>query len=698
MLNLRSAGLSYEELYGAAYALVLRKRGDVLYDAICDTVTDHLCLHITCKIADVAGDEEFLRDLQERFVSHRRSARMLADVFIYLDRVHLQRSATKNLEPVEKLCMTLWCECVVNNPRIRRRMRSCMLDMIRRERDGDTVSGDALREVTSMLMTLGESVYVDEFETNMLDETTSYYRALAQKRIDMDDCPTYLKMAETRLEGERRRTEAYMAPRTFSLVLGEAKDQLLKEMSQSLLYNASSGLVHMLRANQTENLRRMYALFSGADDLMGMPHVIFNHLKEMGKSIVTDSENEANPAQFVEELFAYKEKYDAILVEAFGNNRLIESQCNQAYQYVANWNPKTPEYLSLYLDSVLRKSAKEISQLDVETIFDISMSVFRLFHEKDVFENYYRQHLSKRLLNKRSASDDNELTFIRRLKDDCGFTFTSKMESMFNDMLMSGDLTREFKDAHPDGANLLDVSVSVLTTGVWPMKIHKSEVHLPQNCERARKVFEDFYLSRYAGRKLSWQANMGRAELKARVSSGEYEISASTLHMCILMLFNQHEALSTNSISELTGITGDELKPCLQALTCVKGKNVLAKSPAGKEVLLSDMFEVNHEFKSKTSKVKILSISTKRENDQERDVTKNQIVDDRKPQIEAAIMRVMKSKKRLDHNGVVLHVTAQVRNKFMPTTADIKKHIENLIDRDFIQRDPNDRKAYVYIA
>jgi cullin 3 len=400
----------------------------------------------------------------------------------------------------------------------------------------------------------------------------------------------------------------------------------------------------------------------------------------------------------VEELFAYKEKYDAILVEAFGNNRLIESQCNQAYQYVANWNPKTTEYLSLYLDSVLRKSAKEISQLDVETIFDISMSVFRLFHEKDVFENYYRQHLSKRLLNKRSASDDNELTFIRRLKDDCGFTFTSKMESMFNDMLMSGDLTREFKDAHPDGANLLDVSVSVLTTGAWPMKIHKSEVYLPQNCERARKVFEDFYLSRYAGRKLSWQANMGRAELKARFSSGEYEISASTLHMCILMLFNQHEALSTNSISELTGITGDELKPCLQALTCVKGKNVLTKSPAGKEVLLSDMFEVNHEFKSKTSKVKILSISTKRENDQERDMTKNQIVDDRKPQIEAAIMRVMKSKKRLDHNGVVLHVTAQVRNKFMPTAADIKKHIENLIDRDFIQRDPNDRKAYVYIA
>ena len=93
-------------------------------------------------------------------------------------------------------------------------------------------------------------------------------------------------------------------------------------MSQSLLYNTSSGLVHMLRANQTENFTSPGSSSPAVDGLIGCG-VIFNHLKEMGKSIVTDSENEANPAQFVEELFAYKEKYDAILVEAFGNNRLL---------------------------------------------------------------------------------------------------------------------------------------------------------------------------------------------------------------------------------------------------------------------------------------------------------------------------------------------------------------------------------------
>jgi cullin 3 len=61
-------------------------------------------------------------------------------------------------------------------------------------------------------------------------------------------------------------------------------------------------------------------------------------------------------------------------------------------------------------------------------------------------------------------------------------------------------------------------------------------------------------------------------------------------------------------------------------------------------------------------------------------------------------VRVMKAKKRLDHNSIVMEVTAQVRNRFMPTPADIKKHIETLIEREYIERDPSDRKMYVYLA
>ena len=79
-------------------------------------------------------------------------------------------------------------------------------------------------------------------------------------------------------------------------------------------------------------------------------------------------------------------------------------------------------------------------------------------------------------------------------------------------------------------------------------------------------------------------------------------------------------------------------------------------------------------------------------------LAKRRVDDDRKPQIEAAIVRVMKARRRLDHNGVVQEVTKQLSARFIPNPTDIKKHLENLIEREFIERDRNDRKTYVYLA
>jgi cullin 3 len=75
-----------------------------------------------------------------------------------------------------------------------------------------------------------------------------------------------------------------------------------------------------------------------------------------------------------------------------------------------------------------------------------------------------------------------------------------------------------------------------------------------------------------------------------------------------------------------------------------------------------------------------------------------QVEEDRKPQIEAAIVRIMKARKRLDHNAVVSEVTRQLAPRFLPNPAVIKKRIESLIEREFLERDSSDRKMYVYLA
>jgi cullin 3 len=130
----------------------------------------------------------------------------------------------------------------------------------------------------------------------------------------------------------------------------------------------------------------------------------------------------------------------------------------------------------------------------------------------------------------------------------------------------------------------------------------------------------------------------------------------------------------------------------------VKGRNVLRKDPPTKRVEESDTFHFNDAFSSKLMRVKIGTVSAGKESEPAAEKTRARVDDDRKPQIEAAIVRVMKARRALDHNGVVQEVTKQLSARFIPDPTDIKKHLENLIEREFIERDRNDRRLFVYLA
>lgn len=58
----------------------------------------------------------------------------------------------------------------------------------------------------------------------------------------------------------------------------------------------------------------------------------------------------------------------------------------------------------------------QLTEIDVESILDKAMVIFRFLQEKDVFERYYKQHLAKRLLLNKSVSNDSEKNMISKLK------------------------------------------------------------------------------------------------------------------------------------------------------------------------------------------------------------------------------------------------------------------------------------------
>ena len=177
-------------------------------------------------------------------------------------------------------------------------------------------------------------------------------------------------------------------------------------------------------------------------------------------------------------------------------------------------------------------------------------------------------------------------------------------------------------------------------------------------------------------------------------------VCTSTFQMCVLLLFNLRDKLTYEEIKEETSIPDRELTRALQPLALGKAnQRILVKHPKTKEIEPNHVFTVNENFTSHLFRVKIQQASARQgEAEPERNETRRKVDEDRKHEIEACIVRIMKSRKQLNHNQLVTEVVEQLNKRFQPSPAIIKKRIENLIEREYIKRSDNDRKVYVYLA
>lgn len=130
--------------------------------------------------------------------------------------------------------------------------------------------------------------------------------------------------------------------------------------------------------------------------------------------LANSSDHSPNAIKWVQAILLLQCKVDLIL-NCFNNDISFVKHHTSSFSAGLNDMSKFPEFLSVYIDSVLRRNDKNISDGEIESILDKVIVLFRFISEKDVFERYYKLHLSKRLLNGKS-SEDFERSLISRLK------------------------------------------------------------------------------------------------------------------------------------------------------------------------------------------------------------------------------------------------------------------------------------------
>ncbi|XP_024085072.1 cullin-4B isoform X2 [Cimex lectularius] len=654
-------------------------------------LTDLTEKHVQANIEEFTGNSMdrlvFLKKMNECWESHCRQMIMIRSIFLYLDRTYVLQRSTVN--SIWDMGLELFRHHIAMNNLVQTRIVDGLLMLIEKERQGDTVDRTLLKSLLRMLSDL--QIYRDAFENKFILATERLYGAEGQKLILEQEVPEYLHHVDKRLEEEYERLLHYLDPSTKWSLIHTVEKTLLSEHLTTILHK---GLDSLLEENRVKDLTLLYNLFNRVKKGLSELCTMFNaYIKKKGKTIVIDPEKDKT---MVQELLDFKDKMDNIVNVCFKKNDKFNNSLKEAFEHFINQRTNKPaELIAKFVDGKLRAGNKEATEEELERLLDKIMVLFRFIHGKDVFEAFYKKDLAKRLLVGKSASVDAEKSMLSKLKQECGGGFTSKLEGMFKDMELSKDINVAFKQymSNVKNASQMELTVSILTMGYWPT-YPVMDVSLPSEMVHFQNHFTRFYLGKHNGRKLQWQPTLGHCVLKAEFPQGKKELQVSLFQGLVLLLFNECNEMSLEDIKTATSIEDGELRRTLQSLACGKAR-VLTKTPRGRDVENGDKFNFNADFTNKLFRIKINQIQMKETNEEQK-ATEERVFQDRQYQIDAAIVRIMKMRKTLSHNLLISELYNQL--KFPVKPADLKKRIESLIDRDYMERDKDNPNQYNYMA
>lgn len=206
---------------------------------------------------------------------------------------------------------------------------------------------------------------------------------------------------------------------------------------------------------------------------------------------------------------------------------------------------------------------------------------------------------------------------------------------------------------------------------------------------------------RYQGRRIAFQHQLCNCTVVAHfpLPTGKKTLIVTEFQALVLLLFNGDDGieLDVETIAQKTGIEEGEVKRVLQALAMGKvEQRVLRRCKKGeKDIVKGEKFSFNTKFKNNNHKIKIYEVRLV-ETVQENEKINALIENDRKHQLDAIIVRCMKTRKTMIHSELMAEVIRQA--KYDPENSAIKKRIETLIEREYMERSETAKNAYNYLA
>ena len=618
--------------------------------------------------------------------------------------------------PLQKVAMSIFLEQVQKPHEVM--IRDVTLDLIERERDGDAVDHNVIQLATEMLSSTAiegfRSNYDDLFFQPFLRRTAQFYQKESSLWAVSDNANIYAQRAETRINNERSRCKRYFSSREEREVMDVVQNVLLlSECAKVVLFHPVSGFDALLGARDYDALRRFHRLYShlpqGSDRMSG---ALRERLRIEGSEKSkrhSGADKDINCSGCVADLVELQEDFLHIVATCFASSPAMTKALKEGLERVFNQGIQATdssgtsvtisfsEILAQYSDTVVRRG----DEAEMEKSLDQVVGILTHISDRDAFQSHARELLAKRLLTPFSkVSEVGERLLLTKLKQRCGAQFTAPFEGMINDKTSSNELSQRFKDymGSAEGEFTLipyEFNCMVLKTGIWP-KLPVESLSIPFGCAVVLQKFESFYKSIADRRVLKWCHSHGGVLLQCNFSKGLRELQINMLQACVLLLFSEKDQLAVQDIANQLNVKVEELPAVLSAYA--KNRILIRRTDSAQAPLSpTDDFAVNLDFTSAHRKIQI-PLSNPRVSVANSIRLAQQVDDDRRPAIDACIVRVMKSRRELSHANLLAECQQQLSARFVPDPKMIKLRVEDLIKREYLERLPENSSVYRYLA
>ncbi|KAI9995988.1 hypothetical protein PInf_013166 [Phytophthora infestans] len=654
---------------------------------------------ILMELNAINGEPEFLNHYCTSFEAFTTGTSYISELFRYLNRYWISYSHCETgqapvpgVYPVTELSLHIWHDIAFS--KLKKRLVKAIIHIFhaaRRDRSECFEDGDCIASTVQTYFSLGlcrqdqMSLYREELSSLFLSTVIQVRQACCRVLVD------------------------------------EHADRICED-AENFLIN-----------NQKEDLHRMFSLFSelaNENALISFKNILKRYIERSGMEVVQKFQQEEttkNPEGYIEALVQVRNKYFELIKDAFGFHPLMRTALDQACRTFANSHPRLPELLARYTHYLMSRDKKHgcsrtlllpgsprsvlpplLDDLLEQKIENISV-VFCLIDDKDVFKKYYSKFLAKRLIKGTSASDDMEILLIQKLRDICGCDFVSKLQKMMKDKMLSKELMDSFtawleekdielRSEHGANASAIDLHhavtyhCDVLTAGAWPISSVAAEhkIFLPPAMEAHTNLFTQFYTGRSNGRKLLWIHHLSFGMIQSHCFGKRYEFLLSFYQMLVLVQFNTAKEINRSDIVQLTNIPEQDCTHHLASL--VKAKILTSNGDTA-----NPRYEINFGFSSRKLRISAVPNSPV-ESPKVAKTPTREVEEDRKMSLQAAIVRVLKTRRDIRQAQLVHEVAEMLVNQFVPTTTAIKQNVENLIQKEYLRRHEEDKTRFLYVA